>query len=288
MINIPGDILEGGGQILRISVALSAITNKPVRITNIRVKRSSPGLKAQHLNAVKAVAMLSNAQVDGLKIGSKEIVFNPRQIKGGSFNIEVGTAGSTSLILQALMPVTSFSTDNVCLTIRGGTNNPKAPPTEYIQEVVLPTIKKMGVKGSVTLARRGFYPKGDGRIESEFEPSSQICPIQLTEFGEVIDIFGLSYSSRLKSHIVERIASSAKNTLIKNGYEKIRIDLEPLEPRHYKCAIDPGCGIVLFAKLSSGSILGSNNLGEIGKPAEKVGKEAATELIKELNKKAPI
>ncbi len=151
MVNIPGDILEGGGQILRTSVALSAIMNESVRISNIRAKRTKSGLRAQHLSAVKYVAALSNANVEGLEIGSKEISFIPDSIKGGSFSIDIGTAGSISLLLQALMPVTAFAANDVILSIRGGTNNPRAPPIEYLQEVFLPAISKMGFEGLIDL-----------------------------------------------------------------------------------------------------------------------------------------
>ena len=288
MISIPGDILEGGGQILRISVALSSISGKPLKIFNIRANRSPPGLRGQHLNAVKAVAMLVNAQVEGLKLGSTAISFLPHNIKGGSFNVDVGTAGSSNLVLQALMPVAPFAPSNVSVGIRGGTNNPKAPPTDYIQMVLLPTIAKMGFKGSVNLLRRGFFPKGQGIIKSEFRPVKRLMPIQLTSSAEVKRLFGLSYSSKLPSHIVERMAKSAETTLSKKSFKNMNIDLEVLQSNNSKCAVDSGCGIILLAELTSGSILCANSIGKIGKPAEKVGEDAATDLLKQLNSGAPV
>lgn len=288
MINIPGDILEGGGQILRTSIALSAIINEPVRISNIRVKRAISGLRAQHLSAVKYVAALSNANIDGLKIGSKEISFIPNSIKGGSFNIDIGTAGSISLLLQALMPVTAFAANDVMLSIKGGTNNPRAPPIEYLQEVFLPTISKMGFKGLINLLRRGLYPKGGGLVKTEFKPLLQLKSIQITDFKSVDCIYGISYSSRLKSHIIERMAKSAKRVLTMNGYNYVKIDLESLKPSDRKCAFDRGCGIVLFAKLKSGAILGADSLGRIDKTAERVGEDAALCIINELKKKSPV
>ena len=238
MINIPGDILEGGGQILRTSVALSAIMNEPIRISNIRAKRAKSGLRAQHLSAVKSVALLSDASVEGLEIGSKEISFIPDAIKGGSFDIDIGTAGSISLLLQALMPVTAFAADDVLFSIKGGTNNPRAPPIEYLQEVFLPTIGKMGFKGLINLFRRGLYPKGGGLVKAEFKPLSQLKSTQITDFESVECIYGISYSSRLKSHIVERMAKSAKKVLTMSGYSNVKIDLESLKPSDQKCAFD--------------------------------------------------
>ncbi len=288
MVNIPGNILEGGGQILRTAIALSAIMNEPVRISNIRAKRTKSGLRAQHLSAVKYVAALSNANVEGLEIGSKEISFIPDSIKGGSFNIDIGTAGSISLLLQALMPVTAFAANDVILSIRGGTNNPRAPPIEYLQEVFLPAISRMGFEGLIDLFRRGLYPKGGGLVKGEFKPLLQLKSIQIVDFEGVDSIFGISYSSRLKSNIVERIAKSAKRVLTMSGYNDVKIDLESLKPSDRKCAFDRGCGIILFAKLKSGAILGADSLGRIDKTAEKVGEDVALLIISELKKKSPV
>jgi len=133
-IEIDGSIGEGGGQILRNAVALSAVLLKPVKIKNIRVKRSNPGLRPQHLTAVKAVAALSSAEVTGLSVGSLEISFNPlRRLQGGSLKFDAGTAGSTTLILQSLMPAMCYASKQVEVELRGGTNNPMAPPVEYLQ-----------------------------------------------------------------------------------------------------------------------------------------------------------
>jgi len=287
-IEIDGSILEGGGQILRVSVALSAVTGKPIRIYNVRAKRSPPGLRAQHMNAVRALAQLADAEVSGLGIGSKEIEFNPGSPKGGSFKIDVGTAGSTSLVLQAIMPVMSFSPSKTFVEIKGGTNNPMAPAIEYLQEVLLPTVSKMGYKGSIELLRRGFYPRGQGIVRAAVEPVNSLKPIIIERLGEVKEIEGLSYSSRLPAHIVERMARSAEKIITGAGRKKVEIDLEALQAGQGKCAADPGCGIILFAKSKEGAILGADSLGELGRPAEKVGTEAAEELLRQLRAEAPV
>jgi RNA 3'-phosphate cyclase len=245
-------------------------------------------LRAQHLNAVKAVGMLTDAKVKGLQIGSKEIEFAPGPPKAGKFNVNVGTAGSTSLVLQALMPAMAFTSDRVFVEIVGGTNNPLAPAIDYLQHILLPTIEKMGYRGSIELLRRGFYPRGQGIVRAFADPVKTLNPIILKEFGHVRKIRGLSYSSRLPSHIVERMAQGAKRTLQNSGYENFEIELECLQPEHGRCAVNPGCGIILFAELSSGAVIGSDSLGKPGKPAEKVGQEAATELLKQLSAKAPV
>jgi len=286
-IEIDGSVLEGGGQILRVSVALSAVTGKPIRIYNIRAKRSPPGLRAQHMNAVRALAQLVDAEVAGLGIGSKEIEFNPGSLKSGSFKTDVGTAGSTSLVLQALMPAMSFSRSKSYVEITGGTNNPMAPAVDYLQEVLLPAVSKMGYKGSIELLRRGFYPRGQGIVRAVVEPIKTFKPITMERLGEIEEIRGISYSSRLPAHIVERMARSAERVITGAGYKKVKIDLEALQANQGRCAADPGCGIILFAKSKQGAILGADSLGELGKPAEKVGTEAAEELLRELAAEAP-
>ena len=288
VLEIDGSFGEGGGQILRISVALAAIAGKSIRIHNIRVKRSPPGIRPQHETSVKSVVTLSQAEVKGLEIGSTELEFHPTRITTGKFHFTTGTAASTSLILQSLMPIMAFSNGKSWVEIHGGTNNPLAPPIDYLQEVLLPILAKLGFKGSVELVRRGFYPQGGGIVRALVEPIRTLSPIVLTEFGEVSRIYGLSYSSRLPHHIVERMARSANSTLTNEGVREADIKLECLQSNDKCVASNPGCGIILIAKSSKGAILGSDSLGEEGKPAEIVGQEAAESLCKQLKIRAPI
>jgi RNA 3'-terminal phosphate cyclase (ATP) len=287
MVEIKGDMLEGGGQLLRISTAISAIIKKSLVITNIRANRTPPGLRAQHLNAVKAIGKLTSAEIEGLALGSDKIKFIPRISVGGNLTVDVGTAGSTSLVLQALMPVAAFAPEPVSLEVNGGTNNSKAPAIEYIQNVVIPIISKMGYQGSVDLIKRGFYPKGMGKIIASCNPIEKLKPLILKEMGTPIKIWGLSYSCRLPSHISERMAKSAQKLLAKEGYDST-ISIESLDKHDVKCSIDPGCGIILFSTLSSGGVLGSDALGKLGKTAEKVGEEAASHMLNNLEQSSPI
>jgi len=255
-VEIDGSIGEGGGQILRNAVALSAVLLKQVRIKNIRVKRSNPGLRPQHLTAVKAVAALSSAEVTGLSVGSLEISFNPlRRLQGGSLKFDAGTAGSTTLILQSLMPAMSYASKPVEVELRGGTNNPMAPPVEYLQEVLLPVIEKMGGRFKIELVKRGFYPRGGGVVKAYSIPVDTLKPIRLVEFKNVKKIRGLSYSCRLPGHIVERMANTVENILGREGYD-IEIRREALQPNNPRCSLDPGCGIILLAELEDGIVIG--------------------------------
>lgn len=288
LVEIDGSMGEGGGQILRNAVALSAVLLKPIRVYNIRARRSNPGLRPQHLTAVKAVAALSAAEVSGLRVGSREIVFRPRRrLGGGRLRFDAGTAGSTTLMLQSLMPAMAFSSAPVEAELRGGTNNPMAPPVEYLRDVLTPILRRMGCVFDVELLRRGFYPRGGGVVRARSTPIKSLRPIKLVEFDGVKRITGLSYSSRLPEHIVERMASSAERLLRAEGFEA-EIAREALRPGDPKCALDPGCGIILVAELGSGALLGADRLGAKGVPAERVGEEAARELLTQLKARAPV
>lgn len=279
---------EGGGQILRVSTALSAILGKPIRIRNIRVKRSPPGLRPQHVTAVEALTRVSNASVEGLQVGSTSLTFAPKALKGGHFFFDTGTAGSVSLVLQSLIPVMAFTQAKSRVEVRGGTNNPFAPAVDYLEEVLLPAVSCMGFNASLHLVKRGFYPRGGGVVIAEVEPINKLQPITLTEFKGVKDISGLSYSSRLPCHIVERMAKSAKHKLAEAAYTNVEMQLECLQPKDEKCAVDPGTGILLYAKLLPRGVLGSDSLGKRGRPAEKVGYDAASALITQLSTRSPV
>lgn len=283
-----GDMLEGGGQILRFTLPLAAVTGRPVKIVRIRAKRSNPGLRRQHMVAVEAVARLSEAEVEGLKLGSQEIVFRPRTLRGGKYRFDIGTAGSTTLVLQALLPLTAYTPKPVEITLVGGTNNPMAPPIDYFEKIFLPTLRLTGFHSRVTLVRRGFYPRGGGIVNFYSEPiSDRVKPFRITDFGYVKRISGIAYSSRLPFHIVERMASTAERLLSRRGYD-VEIEREILNPPHPRCAVSPGCGILIYAELSSGSRVASDRLGVKGKPAERVAEEAVKDLEAQLETGYPV
>ncbi len=280
MLEIDGSMGEGGGSVLRLSLALASVKKEPIRIFNIRANRSKPGLANQHLSALEALAELTNAEVEGAEIESEEVVFRPDEPEGGRIEVDIGTAGSTTLILQAMMIPAAFAKKPLELEVKGGTDNPFAPPIDYLKNVTLPMLRKMGYQGKVECVRRGHYPKGGGKISAEIRPVEALHPITLTNFGEVDTISGRSHCVKLPDHIAKRQANSAEERLKEAGYDSdIKTEYyEKSEDPH----LSPGTGIVLWAKSDEGSILGSNALGEKGKPAEKVGKEAADELIKQI------
>ncbi|MFB0561715.1 MAG: RNA 3'-terminal phosphate cyclase [Candidatus Lokiarchaeia archaeon] len=278
---------EGGGQLLRTSSALSALLNKPVKIYKIRAKRSEPGLKAQHATAINALARITQANVTGVKVGSSTITFHPDRPQGGSFKFDIGTAGSISLVLQTLMPCAAFAQSPTELEIRGGTDVAWSPPIDYITNVTLPILRRMGYRSEIELVRRGHYPRGGGLVRAIIEPIKKLSPLNLTERGEILRIKGISHAVRLPQHVAQRQADSAENRLKKAGFKDVEIKLEWYE-KGKDPHMGPGSGIVLWAETGSRSVIGGDALGERGKPAEKVGEEAAGKLLKEIGRDAPI
>jgi RNA 3'-terminal phosphate cyclase (ATP) len=287
MIEIDGSILEGGGQILRSAVSLSALTTIPVKITKIRAKRENPGLQAQHIASIEAVAELVDATVLGLQMGSSTIEFYPEKTRSGSFKINVGTAGSVTLVLQALTPVACFSPSEVTFELRGGTDVSWSPTFDYLDLVFVPTLKKMGCITSVQLIRRGHYPKGGGMVKAKVIPvSDKLNSINLNEFGEVATIKGVSHAVKLPEHVATRQAEAARDTLTKAGYNNIEIDIWYRESQIDH--LGPGSGIALCALTTKGAMIGADALGEKGKPAEKVGFEAAGKLLTYLGRRCTV
>lgn len=280
MIEIDGSLGEGGGAVLRTALALSAVSGRGIRIKNIRAKRPNPGLAPQHLRGVEALTKLTEAEVKGAQLRSRELTFEPGEIKGGFFRIDIGTAGSTTLILQILMPAAAFASKPLEVEITGGTDNPFAPPIDYLTNVTLPMLRRMGYHGEIKRVRRGHYPRGGGIIRAQIRPVERLNALRLTVPGRPVAIRGISHAVRLPAIIATRQAHAAKNELLKAGYTaEIRTESYELgEDPH----LGPGTGITLWAETENGAIIGSSSLGKRGKPAEQVGREAAQVLIKQL------
>ncbi|MGZ4863627.1 MAG: RNA 3'-terminal phosphate cyclase [Halobacteriota archaeon] len=285
MIEIDGSIGEGGGEVLRICLALSALTQTPVTITNIRLNRKNPGLRSQHFTAIRALAKVTAAKVGGLAMGSSKLVFSPGPIRGGTFHFDVKTAGSTTLVLQALLPVLAFADQRSSVTLIGGTNNPLAPQADYVINVLNPVLVNMGFKYRFCLIKRGFYPRGGGLINVLTEPVNELHPVDIVNMGTVQGIRGISHSSNLPKHVVKRQANAAKCSCSRAGFQTTGFvcdaGLETKSP-------SIGSGVVLWAETSTGGKLAGDSLGAPGKPAERVGEQAAAKLLLQLSSGAPI
>ncbi|MCX8165539.1 MAG: RNA 3'-terminal phosphate cyclase [Acidilobaceae archaeon] len=276
MIEIDGSMGEGGGQILRTAIALSAITGKAVKIKNIRAKRENPGLRAQHLVAVKAIAALSSGRLVGAEIGSTVLEFYPGKIKGGTYFFDVGTAGSVALVLQALLPVAAFADSPVEVRIRGGTDVPMAPTIDYMREVLSRLTSLMGFNFSVLLERRGHYPKGGGSVKVKVEPS-RLSARDFVERGQLTKVGIRSHAVKLPRHVAERQSAAAGELLRRELGREPEIFLDASDD-----AMGPGSGVLVWA-LYERTVLGADSLGAPGKRAEIVGEEAARALLEDIS-----
>ena len=176
MVAIDGSFGEGGGQILRSSLALAMVTGTPFRIENIRANRDNPGLARQHLTAVESAAALCGACVEGAELRSRQLTFTPGRVTPGDYAFSVGSAGSTTLVLQTVLPALLIGSQPSTLTLEGGTHNPFAPPLDFLEKAFIPVINRMGPKIDVALERPGFAPRGGGRFIVTIEPALKLAP----------------------------------------------------------------------------------------------------------------
>jgi RNA 3'-terminal phosphate cyclase (GTP) len=269
MIEIDGSYGRGGGQILRTSIALSAITEKPFKISNIR---SGKGLKAQHLTGIEAVKKITNGKLKNAILGSKEIEFIPGKIKSGEYKFDVGTAGSISLVLQALVPACIHADGEIILEITGGTHVKWSPTANYFQHVFCDFLDKMGIPIYIEILKYGFYPKGGGKIRVSIEPS-KLKPLNLTERGKLLKnhVWSIATENLKKRNVAERQLEAAK--------KYFEFENENVE---YVKSLSTGSSIHIHSHFENCK-LGCNTLGELGKPAEKVGEECAILLKKQLD-----
>jgi RNA 3'-terminal phosphate cyclase (ATP) len=270
---------QGGGQMLRNAVALSAVSGRPVRVQNIRGARPKPGLRPQHLAAVRAAAAACGADLIGAELGSLEIEFHPGGVPtSDQWTLDVGTAGSLMLVLQCLLPALACASTESRMTLIGGTDVPFAPPFDYLQEVLVPALAELGPRVEARLVRRGFYPKGGGEVGVTVHPAEAMRAICWRERGAVTRITGRAYSQGLPGHIVERMGKSALAGLSAGGHGNAHIESEVVARGRSE-----GCGIVLWAECEGGARIGASALGRRGKRAEEVGEEAASALLSELD-----
>ncbi len=279
MIEIDGSQKSGSGTILRLSIAMAAITKQPLHITNIRQNRPQPGLKHQHLEAVLTAAKLCNAKMKGAALGSRELWFQPQEIEGGNIKAVIETAGSIPMLFSAVLPICLFAQNSVRVHVaKGGTDTIHAPTINYLQNVFLPALKTMGVEAEISVQKYGYYPKGMGEATLIVKPNHKLKAIQLKAFGILKEIEGVSVCTFLADRqVAERQAKAANDYLSQQGYKaQVQIINDQSNP------IQKGSSIVLWAQTDSGVIVGADAIGELHKMAEAVGKEAAQKLLSEL------
>jgi RNA 3'-phosphate cyclase len=270
-IVIDGGYGEGGGQILRTSLSLAVITGKSLKLVNIRGGRKKPGLRPQHLAAVRACASVCGAKLDNAELGARKITFIPGAITPGSYEFHIGTAGAATLVLQTILPPLSMANGESSLLISGGTHVPWSPPYHHVAQVLVPTINQLGFKCEPQIKHWGWYPKGGGVIQAKVQPHSPLGSFNLDQPFELRRVSGISASSRLPEHIRVRQKNQVEARLQKAGIQA-EIELVDVHARN------PGTLLFLCVK-GKNSLAGFCSLGARGKRAELVADEAADEFF---------
>ena len=278
MLHLDGSRGEGGGQILRTSLALSMITGKPFRIERIRAGRPKPGLMRQHLTAVKAAAEVCDAQTIGAELRSQILTFEPGAVRPGEYRFDIGTAGSASLVLQTVLPPLMRGEQASRLTLCGGTHNIHAPPFDFLAKAFLPLLARIGPQASATLVRPGFYPAGGGEVVVDIQPASQLKPIELVDGGRLVRRHATAMVSRLPRHVAERELATLCRKL---GLSTKETTVEEVQ--------SPGPGNVVVVELEREHVTEVfTGFGQKGVSAEKVASGVAREAKRYLDAGVPV
>ena len=263
-LDVDGSYGEGGGQILRTALAFSIITGRPVHISKIRARREVPGLRRQHVSSLMILGAVFNSKLDGVTEGSSEVSFVPGPPRADSLSLDMKTAASITLVLQAVVPAVALTHSRLTLELVGGTDVPWSPTFDYFDAVVKRAYRTIGVEFSARAVRRGYYPRGGGRAVVKVEPCKTLLPLQLTKSPRVEAVDLMSRCALLPRHVAERQLSSASAALEQRGLH-IGQKLVAEEP-----ADSPGSS-VLVSSSSDSFFLGSDELGARGRPSEEVG-----------------
>lgn len=269
MIVIDGAEGEGGGQVVRNALALSLVTGRPFRITNIRGGREKPGLMRQHLTAVEAACAIGGATCEGASVGASELVFTPGRVVPGQYRFAVGTAGSTSLVLQTVLMPLLLADAPSRLVLEGGTHNMMAPPFEFLERVFLPLVNRMGPRISARLVRHGFFPRGGGRIEVEIAPAP-LAPIDCVERGALRSVSATALFAALPFNIADREIETARRLLPDWPEEAFAVRQLPDEQ-------GPGNALLLEAAFEHATEI-VTGFGKLGVSAESIARTAAQRM----------
>jgi len=279
VIHIDGSGGEGGGQILRTSLALSLVTGTPFTIDSIRARRRKPGLLRQHLTAVKAAGRIGNAEMRGAALNSQRLEFAPQGVEPGEYTFTVGTAGSATLVLQTVLPALMIADAASHLTIEGGTHNPYAPPVDFLEDAFLPLLARMGPRVHVRLKRYGFYPAGGGNVAVDIEPASTLARLDVTDRGEVRTVTAHALVARLPLKIARREVSTLARML----------DLDERDCSTEEVRNSPGPGNVATVRVQTEAATELfTGFGRKGVPAERVARDLAKEVRAYLQGGAPV
>jgi RNA 3'-phosphate cyclase len=271
-VQVDGSKGEGGGQILRTAVAFSAIQARPVRIYNIRAGREVPGLKRQHISALQIIAKVFGGELEGATEGSSEVTFVPGKQRLDVLALDMGTAASITLVLQAVVPAIALTGSRLDLELVGGTDVPWSPTYDYFERVVRYAYGRIGIGFTIAARRRGYYPRGGGNTSAAIVPCAELRPLDLTEAEGVRDVLLVSRCGRLPRHVAERQLASARTEIAKAGFGISSTELSEEQ------SDSPGSSLLAY-NVGPSRCIGADSIGAKGKPAEDVGREAASRFI---------
>lgn len=282
MLDIDGAHGEGGGQLVRTAVALAAIRGTPIRVSNARAARRNPGLAPQHVAAVRAVASMCDAWCEGVEPRSTAVTFVPGRPRGGHYPVDVGTAGSITLVLQAMLPVAAACGERCAISIRGGTDVRAAPPIDYFRTVLLPLLEKIGLRAALTIERRGYYPRGGGEVHLEVAPAPPLAPFVADDMVQVDGVDIQAHVAQLPREIAERMVGAARTVLPTGLHADAHVDSVGAERSG-----GPGGAIVLCARTAT-TVLGAAQVAQRGVRAERLGAMAGEDLAADLRARATL
>lgn len=279
MVEIDGAQQSGSGAIVRYAVALAALLGQPLHLFNARARRDPPGLRPQHLAAVRACAELCGATTTGLDVGSREFSFVPGgRIRGGAFAWDIGTAGSTTMLALSIMPLACFADAPITARITGGVFQDFAPSPHHLQHVLAPMLRRMGVALELRVLRAGYVPRGAGLLELQASPArGPLRALTLTEQGQIKEVAGIAFASHLaERRVSERMAAACEQRLAQAG-------LAPAIQRvEDTAALHPGASLAVWATTSTECRLGADRVGALRRRAEAIGRWVAETLLADL------
>ncbi len=285
VIEIDGSLYSGSGTILRYAVGLCALLGKELHIKNIRAKRKKPGLRPQHLKSILACNELVKGEVEHVEIGSSILTFRPgKNIKIGEYQWDIGTAGSTTMLVMMVLPLLCFGKGPSKLKISGGLFQDFAPSAFHMKEVLFPQLKKMGIETDLKIIRPGYVPEGKGIIELDVQPvRDKLKPISKVLQGKVIKLNGIALCSHLeKSRVAERMVESCNYLLKQKGY------VTKFNLWYDNTALQKGAALFVCVKTDTDCLIGSDMAGKIGRSSEEIGRYVAYTLLEDLDTKATV
>jgi RNA 3'-terminal phosphate cyclase (ATP) len=285
MIEVDGAEKSGSGTIVRLAVSLCTILGQELRLTNIRAKRDKRGLRPQHQQVVTACASLCGGEVERAEVGSSELVYRPgKRIKGGTYEWDIGTAGSTTMLAMSLVLVACFADKPSAFTIKGGLFQDYAPSAHHMRRVLLPLLRGMGVDAELDVKKPGYVPEGKGILQIRVKPvKAGLRPLILTDQGKVTSVRGIALSSHLaEQEVSDRMADECSSRLAEAGYDA---DIEAV---YETSASQKGADLSVWAETDSGVIIGSDRAGKLGRRSEESGRHVAESILEDLKTGATV